>query len=177
MRISAVACICVGFLIASCGLFYPQDIVEPPQLIVTVDPFNFRGILANTGQQFTRPNYTDFFAAKFEYVDYLNQTFLRDPLINRFQHIDTSKIDTVIWSLISGSTEPQMNQSDTNPVVLDRQYQYITHSGNSVLDTMIGKSEFTLQYLPAQSAWAIIRWKDQSADGGMGMFDPENSNP
>jgi hypothetical protein len=161
-------------VIGGCELFYPDSIVETPELVQNEDSLNFAGILDSTRERFTKLNYEDLFNERFTYHASDNQIFNRRQLLDRLDVIERSYDQIqVLWDTTAASNEPDIfNKQDT--VALYRKYHLITFSSTAKQQKdYYGRSRFDLMYHPFKNSWCILRWYDEKDEPGLTFFHPE----
>jgi hypothetical protein len=164
--------ICCAILAAinfSCGIFSPRGSETPePKPTGILDPLNFKKIMTGTGEQFTKPQYEDYFADGEIYEDINSGPSSKDQLKSRLNYIQQQypKI-AVQWTANPGGIWKN-NSSDT--MVLSGLKYVIYYSGifgNAPDDS--GSSNFTLA---KNLEWRIIFWKDMPASSQKSFFSP-----
>lgn len=166
-NIPFIFCVILAAINFSCGVFSPRG-SETPELNGKLDPLNFKKIMTGTGEQFTKPQYEDYFADGEIYEDINSGPSSKDQLKSRLNYIQQQYPNIAVqWTANPGGIWKN-NSSDT--MVLSGLKYAIYFSGNlgNTPDDS-GSSNITLV---KNLEWRIVFWKDMPAGNQKSFFSP-----
>jgi hypothetical protein len=161
--------LCMG-----CGVFYPNDIVEPPEANTGIDPFNFDGILSGTGETFRKKNLNDVLHGNLTYEGSQGYRYSRSELLSRLNTIAGEDRDNDADSISIAWSRPG-NSDDIlgDTLVLVRDYAITTYNSLGVDTTYEGRSRFRIVHHEMLNTRSILRWYDESSTGAKTFFHPD----
>jgi hypothetical protein len=165
----AAVCCLAACGVLSCGIFSPRD-SEAPEVQGNLDPLHFKQIMAGTGEQFTNPQYEDFFDEGDIYEDINSGISSKDRLIQRLRYITSQQQYQNILVRWSNTPTGIFENSANDTLVLSGLTYSVRFSGNP--DAVPDDSGSANIILAKNLEWRIVFWKDMPANNQKSFFSP-----